>query len=110
MFYSYLPKNPEPTETLQVGARAPEFSLEAANRDGILTLSFLETRLAGSGVPAGNLVTKLRRAHDSGRVQQGTDCAITGRTSFYRCREARWSIQADEIPGEEAYFVSVPAG
>jgi len=27
------------TETLVVGARAPEFSLEAANRDGILTLS-----------------------------------------------------------------------
>jgi peroxiredoxin len=27
------------TETLKVGARAPEFSLEAANRDGILTLS-----------------------------------------------------------------------
>ena len=27
------------TETLQLGARAPEFSLEAANRDGILTLS-----------------------------------------------------------------------
>lgn len=27
------------TETLQVGARAPEFSLEAANRNGILTLS-----------------------------------------------------------------------
>jgi peroxiredoxin len=27
------------TETLRVGARAPEFSLEAANRDGILTLS-----------------------------------------------------------------------
>ena len=29
----------ECTETLAVGARAPEFSLEAANRDGILTLS-----------------------------------------------------------------------
>jgi peroxiredoxin len=27
------------TETLKVGARAPEFSLEAANRGGILTLS-----------------------------------------------------------------------
>src|ERR1700746_3893176 len=27
------------TETLVMGARAPEFSLEAANRDGILTLS-----------------------------------------------------------------------
>ena len=27
------------TETLRVGARTPEFSLEAANRDGILTLS-----------------------------------------------------------------------
>jgi peroxiredoxin len=27
------------TETLSVGARAPEFSLEAKNRDGILTLS-----------------------------------------------------------------------
>jgi len=27
------------TETLRVGARAPEFSLEAANCDGILTLS-----------------------------------------------------------------------
>jgi hypothetical protein len=27
------------TETLKVGVRAPEFSLEAANRDGILTLS-----------------------------------------------------------------------
>lgn len=27
------------TETLKPGARAPEFSLEAANRDGILTLS-----------------------------------------------------------------------
>jgi peroxiredoxin len=27
------------TETLVVGARAPEFSLEAANRNGILTLS-----------------------------------------------------------------------
>jgi hypothetical protein len=26
-------------QTLWVGARAPEFSLEAANRDGILTLS-----------------------------------------------------------------------
>jgi hypothetical protein len=29
----------ERTETLQVGARAPEFSLEAANRDGTFTLS-----------------------------------------------------------------------
>jgi peroxiredoxin len=27
------------TETLKVGARAPEFALEAANRDGVLTLS-----------------------------------------------------------------------
>jgi hypothetical protein len=27
------------TETLKVSARAPEFSLDAANRDGILTLS-----------------------------------------------------------------------
>jgi peroxiredoxin len=27
------------TETLKVGARAPEYSLDAANRDGILTLS-----------------------------------------------------------------------
>lgn len=27
------------TETLKLGARAPEFSLEAANWDGILTLS-----------------------------------------------------------------------
>ena len=27
------------TESLRVGVRAPEFSLEAANRDGILTLS-----------------------------------------------------------------------
>ena len=27
------------TETLKIGARAPEFSLDAANRDGILTLS-----------------------------------------------------------------------
>jgi hypothetical protein len=27
------------TETLQVGHRAPEFTLEAANRSGVLTLS-----------------------------------------------------------------------
>lgn len=27
------------TDSLRLGARAPEFSLEAANRDGILTLS-----------------------------------------------------------------------
>ena len=27
------------TETLQVGSRAPEFALGAANRDGVLTLS-----------------------------------------------------------------------
>jgi len=27
------------TETLKVGSRAPEFTLEAANRDGVLTLS-----------------------------------------------------------------------
>lgn len=27
------------TETLQVGSRAPEFTLEPANREGILTLS-----------------------------------------------------------------------
>lgn len=27
------------TGTLKLGSRAPEFSLEAANRDGILTLS-----------------------------------------------------------------------
>jgi hypothetical protein len=27
------------TATLQVGSRAPEFALEAANRDGVLTLS-----------------------------------------------------------------------
>lgn len=27
------------TETLREGTRAPEFSLEAANRDGIFTLS-----------------------------------------------------------------------
>jgi hypothetical protein len=27
------------TETLQVGSRAPEFTLEAANRKGVLTLS-----------------------------------------------------------------------
>jgi hypothetical protein len=29
----------EHTETLQVGQRAPEFALEAANRPGVLTLS-----------------------------------------------------------------------
>jgi hypothetical protein len=34
------------TETLKVGARAPEFSLEAANRDGILTLSGFLRRAA----------------------------------------------------------------
>jgi peroxiredoxin len=34
------------TETLKIGARAPEFSLDAANRDGILTLSgFLKRAL-----------------------------------------------------------------
>jgi hypothetical protein len=34
------------TETLQVGARAPEFALEAANREGMLTLSgFLQRGL-----------------------------------------------------------------
>lgn len=27
------------TETLQVGSRVPEFTLEAANREGVLTLS-----------------------------------------------------------------------
>ena len=27
------------TETLQVGSRAPEFALEAANRDGMFTMS-----------------------------------------------------------------------
>lgn len=27
------------TETLKLGSRAPEFALEAANRDGVLTLS-----------------------------------------------------------------------
>jgi|GEM_PF-1273638 hypothetical protein len=27
------------TETLEVGSRAPEFALEAANRDGVFTLS-----------------------------------------------------------------------
>lgn len=27
------------TATLQIGSRAPEFALEAANRDGLLTLS-----------------------------------------------------------------------
>ena len=27
------------TETLQVGSRAPEFALEAANREGMMTLS-----------------------------------------------------------------------
>jgi hypothetical protein len=27
------------TETIKVGSRAPEFTLEAANRDGLLTLS-----------------------------------------------------------------------
>jgi hypothetical protein len=27
------------TETLKVGQRTPEFALEAANRDGVLTLS-----------------------------------------------------------------------
>jgi hypothetical protein len=27
------------TETQQVGSRAPEFTLEAANREGVLTLS-----------------------------------------------------------------------
>jgi hypothetical protein len=30
---------PERTETLTVGAKAPEFSLSAANREGILSLS-----------------------------------------------------------------------
>ena len=30
---------PERTETLEVGARAPEFALEAANRSGLFTLS-----------------------------------------------------------------------
>jgi hypothetical protein len=29
----------ESTETLEVGSRAPEFALEAANRSGVLTLS-----------------------------------------------------------------------
>ena len=34
------------TETLKVGQRAPEFALEAANRDGVLTLSgFLRRRV-----------------------------------------------------------------
>jgi peroxiredoxin len=34
------------TDSLRAGARAPEFSLEAANRDGILTLSgFLKRSL-----------------------------------------------------------------
>lgn len=27
------------TETLKIGSRAPEFTLQAANRDGVLTLS-----------------------------------------------------------------------
>jgi peroxiredoxin len=27
------------TETLKIGSRAPEFALEAANREGVLTLS-----------------------------------------------------------------------
>jgi hypothetical protein len=27
------------TETLRIGSRAPEFALEAANRDGVFTMS-----------------------------------------------------------------------
>jgi len=27
------------TDTLQIGSRAPEFALEAANREGVITLS-----------------------------------------------------------------------
>jgi hypothetical protein len=37
-----LPKMQSRTETLEVGSRAPEFSLGAANREGVFTLgSFL---------------------------------------------------------------------
>lgn len=32
------------TDTLEVGSRAPEFSLSAANRDGVFTLSGLIAR------------------------------------------------------------------
>ena len=64
------------TETLKVGERAPEFALEAANRDGVLTLSgFLPAWSADCRVSAGDVVTQLRSAHGSGRVDQGQYCA-----------------------------------
>ena len=41
------------TETLEIGSRAPEFALEAANRDGVLTLSGFLQR--------GNLIVEFLR-------------------------------------------------
>ena len=52
--------------------------------------------LAASGVDcrffAGNVVTELRAAHGSGRVDQGRDCASGRGTGFYRGGKAEWSL------------------
>ena len=59
------------TETLEIGARAPDFSLGAANREGTFTLAGLLARgHADSRVSARHLVTELREAHGSVRVAE----------------------------------------
>ena len=53
------------TETLEIGSRAPEFSLPAANREGsFFTLStLLGHGPVDCGIFARHLVTELREAH-----------------------------------------------
>ncbi len=59
------------TETLEIGSRAPDFSLGAANREGTFTLGgSARTGYADSRVSARHLVTELREAHDSVRVAE----------------------------------------
>jgi peroxiredoxin len=71
------------TETLRVGTRAPEFSLEAANRDGILTLSGFLRRgfliaefLRGTWWP--NCVQRMARVESTKEaiVQAGAEMAF----------------------------------
>jgi hypothetical protein len=51
------------TEALEVGSRAPDFSLGAVNREGIFTLAVpLRAKHADPRISARDLVTELREA------------------------------------------------
>src|SRR5207244_6459786 len=72
-------------------------------------VGFLAAGSVDSRFLAGNVVTELRAAHGSGRVDQGRDCASRGGTGLYRGGKAEWSLQAGKVSGEASGGVSVSA-